>query len=173
MSRVAITNAIQTYLTNQDIPDLANVYAYPQKFTPEGEFYEGEDPGTSQGAMIFMRLGTQHASRIELRGATGGGKFVNYQLTLTIIYRSSKPKTQDAGADFDTFLDNLLAAIAASKTAGTNDGTVFSWGEGSDFGGEDFALEVFYPRPINNQITQCNARLTLQILAQTTSTATD
>ena len=173
MSRVAINNAIQTYLTNANIPDLANVYAYPAKFTPEGEFYDGEDPGTSSGAMIFMRLGTQHATRIELRGATQGGKFINYQLILTILFRSSKPKSQDAGQDFDAFLDNLLAAIAASKTAGTNDGTIFSWGEGARFGGDDLELEVYYPRPISASITQCNARLTVQVLAQTTNTATD
>jgi hypothetical protein len=119
--------------------------------------------------MIFMRLEQQRERRIELRGATGGGKMITYQLALTILFRSSKKKTQDAGADNDAFLDSLLGAIRASKTAGTNDGTVFQWGEGSINGGEDVDLTVYYPRPINGGIIQVNSRLVVQVLQQTTN----
>ena len=167
--RVAVTNAIATYLNGAGVTSLSNVFPYPAKFTPEGEFYEGEDPGTQDGALIFMRLGTQRSKRIELRGFTDpGGKMMTFTLTLTIIHRSSKQKTQDAGADNDAFLDSLIAAIEASKTAGPSDGTVFQWGEGGINGGEDLDLEVYYPRPIKAGVTQTNSRLVVQVLHQTT-----
>lgn len=168
-SRVALTNAIATYLNGAGVESLANVYPYPAKFTPEGDFYAGEDPGTQSGAMIFMRIESQREKRIELRGATGGGKMIFYSLALTILFRSSKKKSQDAGLDNDSFLDALLDAIRASKTAGTDDGTVFQWGEGGENGGDDMQLDVFYPRPIDNQITQVNSKLIVQCLQQTTN----
>ena len=169
-SRTALTNAIATYLGGAGIPFLTseNVFPYPAKFTPEGDFYAGEDPGTQSGAMIFMRIENQRERRIELRGATGGGKMITYNLALTILFRSSKKKSQDAGKDNDDFLDALLDAIRASKTAGTDDGTVFSWGEGEMAGGDDMALDVYYPRPIDNQITQVNSKLVVTCLQQTT-----
>ena len=165
-SRVAVTNAIATYLNGAGVQYLANVYPYPAKFTPEGEFYSGEDPGTSDGAMIFMRLGAQNEKRAALQGAPAGGKFVYYTLTMTILFRSSKQKTQDAGLDNDTFLDSLLDAIRADKNAGTNDGTVWQWGEGTQQGGEDLRLEVFYPHPLKQAaaVSQTNSRLEVTVL---------
>ena len=165
--RVAVTNAIAAYLNGYGVTSLSNVYPYPAKFTPEGEFYDGEDPGTQDGALIFMRLGRQESTRIELRGAPPGGKMMKFELTLTIIHRSSKQKSQDAGADNDAFLDSLIDAIEASKTAGTSDGTVFSWGEGGLNGGTDLQLETYYPRPIKAGVTQTNSRLLVTVLHQT------
>lgn len=165
-SRVAVTNAIQTYLSGAGVTYLSNVYAYPAKFTPEGEFFTGEDPGTESGAMIFMRLASQHDVRMSLQGLPPGGKMTYYKLDLTILFRSSKPESQDAGADNDLFLDSLLEAIRASKTAGTTDGTVWQWGEGSTRGGQDLELEVFYPRALQarNNVTQTNSKLIISVL---------
>jgi hypothetical protein len=165
-SRVSVTAAIQTYLQNAGITYLSNVYAYPAKFTPEGDFFDGEDPGTQSGALIFMRLANQHDVRMSLQGLPAGGKMTYYDLELTIIFRSMKPLSQDAGLDNDTFLDSLLEAIRASKTAGTTDGTVWQWGEGSTRGGSDLELEVFYPRPLasSNGVTQTNSRLKIAVL---------
>ena len=165
--RVAVTNAIATYMNGAGVISLSNVFPYPAKFTPEGEFYEGEDPGTQDGALIFMRLGTQRSKRIELRGMPPGGKMMQFELTLTIIHRSSKQKTQAAGADNDELLDSLITAIEADKNAGAP-GIVFSWGEGGITGGEDLQLETFYPRPIKAGVTQTNSRLLVQVLHQTT-----
>ncbi len=165
-SRVAVTAAIQTYLQNAGITYLSNVYSYPAKFTPEGEFFSGEDPGIESGAMIFMRLGQQHEVRMSLQGLPPGGKMVYYKLELTCLFRSTKPKSQDAGLDNDTFLDSLLTAIRASKTAGTTDGTVWQIGEGSQRGGPDLELEVFFPRPLasSNGVTQTNSKLVVDVL---------
>ncbi len=168
VSRVAITAAIANYLNGAGVTYLANCYSYPAKFTPEGEFFEGEDPGTDSGAMIFLRLGRESSERIELRGAPAGGKMRTYSLTMNILFRSTKPLSQDAGLDNDTFLDSLITAIEASKTAGTSDGTVFSWGEGGISGGRDLELETFYPHSINKQVTQVNSTLVVQVLHQTT-----
>jgi hypothetical protein len=168
-SRVNVTAAVAEYLNNYGIEGLGNVYPYPAKFTPEGEFYQGEDPGTQSGALIFMRIESQRERRVVLQGAPPGGKFVTYSLALTILFRSSKKKSQDAGADNDAFLDALMTAIRASKTAGTDDGTVFQWAEGGENGGEDMTLDVYYPRPIDGSITQCNSRLVVQVCQYATS----
>jgi len=164
-SRVAVTSAIQNYLQNSGITYLSNVYAYPAKFTPEGDFFDGEDPGTQSGALIYMRLANQHDVRVSLQGLPSGGKMTYYTLELTCIFRSQKPKSEDAGLDNDTFLDSLLEAIRASKTAGTT-GVIWQWGEGSTRGGQDLDLEVFYPRPLAgaNAVTQTNSLLKISVL---------
>lgn len=163
-SRVAVSQAIADYLNGAGVAYLSNVYPYPAKFTPEGELYESDDPGTQDGALIWMRLGTQKERREALQGAPAGGKFVYYALTMVIVFRSTKQLSQDAGYDNDVFLDSLLDAIRASKTAGTDDGTVWQWGEGTQLGGDDLNLEVFFPRPINNAVTQCNSRLDVTVV---------
>ena len=169
-SRQAVVNAIASYLGGAGITFLSssNVFGYPPKVTSEGDFYL-EGPGVQEGAMIFMRLATQRERRIELRGATGGGKMITYSLQMVIFFRSTKKKSQDAASDCDSFLDSLLIAIRASKTAGTNDGTVFQWGEGTEDGGEDVQLEVGFPVIVNGSVSQINARLDVLVLQQTTA----
>ena len=149
----------------QNVTALSNVYPYPAKFTPEGEFFSGEDPGTQEGAVIFLRVASQNERRMSLQGAPAGGKMVMYSLDMTIIFRSMLPRTQDVGAANDAFLDSLLFAIRASKTAGTSDGTIWQWGEGSQVGGQDIELEVFYPRPLaaSQGVTQVNSNLKIQV----------
>jgi len=170
-SRGAVVAAIQTYLQNYGVTYLSNVYAYPAKFTPEGEFFSGEDPGVDSGAMIFLRLARQHEDRIVLEGLPPGGKMVYYTCEMTILFRSMKPKSQDAGADNDTFLDSLLGAIRASKVCGTTDGTIWQWGEGSTRGGPDLDLETYFPRPLagSNGVTQTSSRLNVSVLQYATS----
>ena len=171
-SRGAVVAAIQTYLQNAGITSLSNVYAYPAKFTPEGEFFSGEDPGVQEGALIFLRLGRQHEDRVVLEGLPPGGKMVYYTCEMTILFRSMKPKSQDAGLDNDAFLDSLLGAIRADKLCGTSGtGVIWQWGEGSTRGGSDLDLETYFPRPLasSNGVTQTSSRLIVSVLQYATS----
>ena len=136
-----------TYINGAGITSLGNCYAYPPKFVPEDEFFDNVDPGTESGALIFLRLSAERSKRIELRGHPPGGKMRFRECMMIILFRSTKQLSEEAGYDNDTFLDSLITAIEADKNAGAP-GTVFSWGEGELYGGEDLQLDVGLPRPI-------------------------
>ena len=148
MSRTAIREAINTYLTNAGLPVLASVKSFPAKFTPEMEFYQGEDPGTQDGVLIYLYVESQRERRIALGGAHSGEKLVDYTFILNCFFRSTKRKTEDVGADNETFLDALVAAIRADRQAGAP-GVIFEWGEGAGFGGPDIEITSYYPRTLN------------------------
>ena len=179
MSRATARTAIVAYLNSKGsgtggdgtIPFLNSVFGFPQKFTPEGDFFAGEDPGMQGGAMIFLYFEPQKSTRAELRGANAGGKFVDFPAAMNIVFRSMRAKTQDAAEDNESMLDGLLKAINDSKTAGTSDGSVWSWGEGGTGKGSDLELTSFYPRPLSgaNAVTEINSRLIVQVVQFQTS----
>jgi hypothetical protein len=148
MSRATVRAAITDYLLNYGVTNLSNVYPFPAKLTPEGEFFQGEDPGHQSGAVIFLYLENQRESRIALGGPHDGRKQVEYQFILESYLRSTKKKSEDAGADNEAFLDSLVTAIRADRTAG-HPGVVFSWGEGTINGGPDIEITSYYPKQIN------------------------
>ncbi len=178
-SRTAARAAIVAYLMGKaatgaggdgTIPYLSVVFPFPAKFTPEGELFAGDDPGTQNGAAIWLYIEPQNSERAPNQGKNPGGKFVTYPFALDIVFRSTKKKTQDAAADNELMLDGLIAAIEADKNAGTDDGTIWSWGEGGTNKGPDLDLTSYYPRSLNGAaaVTQINSRLVVKVLQYTT-----
>lgn len=161
-SRGNVRAAIAAYLSspNANIPYLAHVYQHPAKFTPEGEFFDGQDPGHQTGAVIFLYIGRQMEHRIALGGPHNGRKAVEYELVLDCFIRSTSPQAEDAGTAADDFLDALVAWIRADRNAG-NPALIFQWGEGANPGGPDIEIEALYPRSIrgSQQVTQTYASL--------------
>jgi hypothetical protein len=152
MSRATVRQAIATYLTNANVTNLSSVRQFPAKLTPEGEFFEGEDPGHSSGAIIFLYIESQHENRIALGGPHNGRKAIDYTFILDCYLRSTHQKSEDAGFDNETFLDSLVTAIRADRNAGAP-GTVFQWGEGANgaAGGQDIDITSYYPKQINGK----------------------
>jgi len=148
VSRTTVREQFVNYLNGAGITYLSEVKNFPAKFTPEGEFYEGQDPGHQQGCIVYPYIENQSEKRIELTGPTGGGKEITYEVVFTCIFRSSKRKTEDAGVDAETFLDSFTNAIRASKNCGGN-GPIFQWGESGTNGGPDIEVASYYPRQIN------------------------
>ena len=146
MSRSTVRSAIATYLTNAGITNLSTVKPFPAKFTPEMEFYAGEDPGHSSGAIIFIYFAGQREERIALAGLHNGRKWVEYEVVLDCFLRSSHRKAEDAGTDNETFLDSLITAIRSDRQAGTAGNPIFQWGEGGRNGGTDIEVVSYYPR---------------------------
>ena len=171
MSRQTVRAAIQSYLTtNIGLPtalitNLSTVFSYPPKLTPEGDFFAGQDPGHQAGAVIYLWIESQSEKRIELRGATGGGKMVTYRFALDCYFRSYSKKAEDAALANEQFIDSLVAAIRASKTAGTTDGTVFQWGEGSTLGGQDVDVETFYPKMLGGTFSGTQTYSSVKVTA--------
>ena len=148
MSRATVRAQITDYLSNYGITNLSGVKPFPAKFTPEMEFFAGEDPGHSSGAIIFLFFETERETRIALGGAHDGRKAVEYSVVLDCFMRSTHRKSEDAGADNEAFLDSLMAAIRADRNAG-NPAVIFQWGEGTFPGSADIEVVSYYPRLLN------------------------
>ena len=148
MSRATVRAQVASYLENAGITNLSGVKPFPAKFTPEMEFYAGEDPGHSSGAIIFMFFESETENRVALGGAHNGRKAVEYSLVLDCFMRSNHKKSEDAGSDNEAFLDSLLAAIRADRNAG-NPAIIFQWGEGVNPGGAALSVVSYYPRLLN------------------------
>jgi hypothetical protein len=148
MSRSTVRAAIVSYLENAGITSLSTVKPFPAKFTPEMEFYAGEDPGTQEGAIIYTFVSRESEKRIALGGSHSGKKAVEYEFVLDCFFRSTKRKTEDVGADNETFLDSLISAIRADRQAGAPT-VIFQWGEGILPGGSDIEVTSYYPRLLN------------------------
>jgi hypothetical protein len=111
------------------------------------EFYAGEDPGIESGAIIYIYFESQQENRIALGGAYNGKKAVEYTVGLECFMRSQQPRSEDAGADNEAFLDSLVAAIRADRQAGAPS-VIFQWGEGVMPGSADLRLTSYYPRQL-------------------------
>jgi len=158
MPRATVRAAITSYLSSQNIALLSTVMPHPPKFTVDGTIFQGVTPGTGTGAVIYIHLAEQDEHRIELRGNAPGGKARPYVVSLICVMHSKKRTTQEAGADNDTFLDSLVAAIEANKNAG-QPGVVFLWGEGSDLYGTDIKVTAEMPRPMKLGVSQVYSRV--------------
>ena len=153
MPRATVRAAIADYLTSQQIPFVGAVFAHAPKTTTQGDFDDTQLSTVGSGAVIYVFLGEQSEERIRLIGNQLGGKQRTYKVSLICILQSKKRNAQDADADNDTFLDSLVGAIQASRTAGTT-GAVFQWGEGDTVGGVDISIRAEMPRINRYQMTQ-------------------
>jgi hypothetical protein len=162
MPRAEIRAAIQSYLTAANVPLLGKVYQHPPKYTAEGEFVLTGYAGIGAGAVVFIHLQEQYEMRAALGGPTSGKKRRIYAVELLCVLREKKPSTEQAGADNDTFLDGLTAAIEANRTA--NSTVVFQWGEGDTLEGMDIKVEAGFPRPIREQTSQVFSRVTVTVV---------
>lgn len=169
MSRATVREAIATYLENADVPYLTTVKRFPPKFTPEGEFFDDDEPGHSSGAIIFIHFAAQNETRIELRGLHGGGKATEYTVLLDCYIRSTHRKAEDAGADAETFIDGLVEAIRADRNAGAP-AVVFQWGEGTFPGSADIEVAVDFPRILagSGSATQVYANVRVSVIEMIT-----
>jgi len=167
MSRATVRAAVASYLApaTSHISFLSNVYSHPAKFTPEGDFFEGQDPGHTTGAVLFLYIGRQHETRAALGGPHHGRKVIEYDLMMDCFIRSMAPQSETAGADSDTFLDEMVAYIRADRNAG-NPSVIFQWGEGSFPGSPDIEVDALYPRTLkgSGQVSQVYATIRTKVV---------
>jgi hypothetical protein len=125
------------------------------------------------GAIIFMYLGPSVRARFALGGAHDGLKYSQYELTLNCYLRSQSDLAEDADADNDDFLDDLVAAIEADRNAGTaaapdgdGSGTIWQWGEGPWNGPVDISITPSYPTLLSEDLsaTQVYTEVTIRVL---------
>jgi hypothetical protein len=157
MGRAEVREAIGTYLAGAGVTMLGAVFQHPPKFTTEGDFVQGETPGTASGGVIYIHLQEQAERRLGLGGqlntADPGLKIRQYLVELICVFRSKKANSEQVGYDNDAFLDGIVDAILENRTAGNPD-VVFQWGEGDDLGTLDIRVVSEMPRTIRQQASQ-------------------
>lgn len=125
------------------------------------------------GAVIFMFLGPSRRARFAIGGAHNGLKYSQYELTLNVYLRSSSDLAEDADADNDDLIDDLIAAVEAQRNAGTaaapdgdGSGVIWQWGEGPWNGPTDIAVNPSYPTLLSEELsaTQVYTEVTITVL---------
>ena len=172
MSGAAVCTAIGDYLRagasapvgDGSIVNLTNVFDYPEKYTPDMDFYDQETPGEFSGALIYQYWPGEEERRTALGGLHSGEKLVVYTVNLDCFFRSNEAEAQTAGLLNRQFIDSLKAYIRADRLAGAP-GLIFQWGEGNQMGGADLKVRRFYPRVIKGagSLTQTYTSVTVSV----------
>lgn len=165
MPRSTIRSAVVSYLQNAGITNLSTVKGHPARFTGDMEFFAGEDPGHSTGAIVYVYIENASETRIALGGAHNGRKAVEYTVVLDCFLRSVKNRSEEVGQDNDDFLDSLVAAIRADRQAGAPS-VIFQWGEGVMPGSADITVTSYYPRVLTggNATLQVYSTVRVQVV---------
>lgn len=149
--RAAIVSYLQSGITAGAIPSLSTVFAHPPKFTQQGDFQRGEDPGIQNGAVCYVHLLEQNERQLTIGPYPQSRKARYWHVGLICVLFSASVTTQEAGDANDTFIDGMVAWIEANRTA--NSDQIFQWGEGemSPAGGLDIDVKAGMPKPLRQQ----------------------
>lgn len=125
-----VRKAVQSYIAGGQVPLLGTVFLGPPRLIRGTDVFDGSTlKGQQSGAAAFLHL--QHSQRVRaaLGGATSGKKFVDYDVTLVLLFRSAQRVSDDVTADYDRLVDGCIALIESDRTLGTA-GLIFEAGEG-------------------------------------------
>ena len=139
------------------IPFLTRVFLYPEKVTPEGDFYQA--PGIGFGGFIYLWFGDTTDDVIGLAGPTVSERWFESTLTMRLIFRSQEQDSQIVGYENEKFVSGVISAIHQSRNAGSpsvSDGepvNVFEWGLGGQRGGPDIEVTRYLPQQVDSQLS--------------------
>jgi hypothetical protein len=149
------------------IPFLSRVFLYPEKVTPEGDFYQA--PGIGFGGFIYLWFGDSTDDVIGLAGPVVSERWLENTLTMRLIFRSQEEDSQVVGYANEQFVSGVTSAIHQSRNAGsptTPDGepvNVFQWGLGSQNGGPDIRVIRYLPTQIDGQLSATQVITEIQV----------
>lgn len=139
------------------IPYLSKVFLYPEKVTPEGDFYER--PGIGFGGMIWLWFGDATDDVVGLAGPVISERWMEFTLSMRLVLRSQEEDSQVVGYQNEKFVSGVISAIHQSRNAGsptTAEGepvNVFSWGLGSQNNGPDIRVTRYLPQQVDSQLS--------------------
>ena len=139
------------------IPYLSRVFLYPEKVTSEQDFYER--PGIGFGGFIYLWFGDATDDVIGLAGPVISERWMEYTLSMRLIFRSQEQDSQEVGHQNEKFVSGVISAIHQSRNAGsptTGPGepvNVFQWGMGSQNGGPDIKVTRYLPTQVDGQLS--------------------
>lgn len=150
------------------IPFLSQVFLYPEKVTSEQNFYER--PGIGYGGFIYLWFGDNTDEIIGLAGPTISERWLQYVLTMRLIFRSMEEDSQKVGYENEKFITGVISAIHQSRNAGspeTSDGepvNVFQWGVGPKNGGPDIKVTRYLPTQIDGQLSATQVITNIEVM---------
>lgn len=167
-----VAGQIQTYLQGlannpNGIPYLSNVFLYPEKVTPEGDFFQS--PGIGFGGFIYLWFGEATDEVIGPAGPTVSERWLEYSLTMRLIFRSVDEDSQVVGAANEQFVSGVISAVHQSRNAGSPPaGTgatvnVFQWGMGGQNGGPDIRVTRYLPTQVDGQLSATQVISTIEV----------
>ena len=139
------------------IPFLSRVFLYPEKVTPEGDFYQA--PGIGYGGLIYLWFGHATDDIIALAGPIVSERWLEFTLSMRLIFRSQEQDSQKVGYENEKFVSGVISAIHQSRNAGSpsvSDGepvNVFEWGLGGQRGGPDIEVTRYLPQQVDSQLS--------------------
>ena len=149
------------------IPFLSRVFLYPEKVTPEGDFFER--PGIGFGGFIYLWFGDATDDVVGLAGPVISERWMEYNLTMRLVFRSVDEDSQKVGYENEKFVSGVISAIHQSRSAGsplTADGdpvNVFSWGMGGQNGGADIRVTRYLPTQVDGQLAATQVISTIEV----------
>lgn len=139
------------------IPFLSRVFLYPEKVTPEGDFYQA--PGIGYGGLIYLWFGDSTDDIVGLAGPVVSERLFEHVLSMRLIFRSQEDDSQKVGYENEKFVSGVISAIHQSRNAGSppsspgNPTNVFQWGTGGNNGGPDIRVTRYLPQQIDGQLS--------------------
>ena len=134
MSRKTTRHLVADYLTAHKPAGVGTVFASPPKVARTGDALAGLPAGTPSGSVVYVEILRSQELRVGVGGPTAGKKTVVHDLRLHLLFRSVRPKAEDAMDDHDDQVEAILALIRADRTLGSTTATpspIFQNGEGS------------------------------------------
>jgi len=139
------------------IPFLSRVFLYPEKVTPEGDFYQA--PGIGYGGLIYLWFGEATDDVIALAGPLVSERWLEFTLSMRLIFRSQEEDSQKIGYENERFVSGVISAIHQSRMAGSpsvaegEPVNVFQWGMGGQNGGPDIRVTRYLPQQVDSQLS--------------------
>jgi hypothetical protein len=137
MSRASVRAAVVAWFAPPAVDGLNAVYSSKRKIVQAEETYSGS-LGSGSGAHAWVYIERKREHRRGFGGPpgpnTGGKKRVVYDVGFVVIFRSVRPKMEDAVDDHDALMDAIEARLRLGRDLG---GQVFSAGEGGELGQDD------------------------------------
>lgn len=151
MSRATVRAAVVAWFAPPAVSGLNAVYSSKRKIVQAQETYSGP-LGSGSGAHAWVYIERKREHRRAFGGppgpGTGGKKRVVYDVGFVVIFRSVRPKMEDAVDDHDALMDAIEARARLGRTLGDK---VFSFGEGGDLGQDDIETLSDMPKQVSDE----------------------
>jgi hypothetical protein len=146
MSRASVRDAVVNWFSPPNVAGLNLVTRSKTKLVQGQEFFAST--GAGSGAVAFIYFEGKREHRRSIGGPKSGWKRAVYKVGLVVLFRSNKPKMEDASDDHDALMDAIEARLRSDRTLG---GAVFSAGEGAELGQDDIETVSDLPKLVGQE----------------------
>ena len=138
--RADVRATLYNYLKTANIAQLNQLFtSFPKRIN----YQVNSKPGQLSRAAAVIFIQSEREKRIAIGGATNGWKQVDFTVVLQIFHHSMQRDAEDAMADFDTLIDNIMTTLRADHRFGDTSGNLV-------WQGAEPAIDTLYGEPITS-----------------------